>query len=404
MVRLDLGEVVLRRMQEKDIEAVKALIKEGCEGMENRLILHLLTRPLALFMLATLSSILRCVLHSFILALVIPVFILIIYLKLTIPRSVGILGSSRPYWDYVGSSYHADTEPDLPNPYFNQAKLITNQEKTRRRKKAKEKKTNEREQVDEDELKERAKVAGEVWVADSDAEIMGCVARDGWSRDGVCRICRLVVQSWYRREGLGRLLVQGLESKTKQSGIRRVYAHVPFPSRVGEAFFRRLGYRLQGETAGTEGEEEDEDYEEPEKVKRRTGPDSLSFDFGHLRNRTGCHVELLFLRYLGVLCPGLCGSSVDGARICYSVTWFCSWSPCSKCAQQLAHFLSQTPNLRLRIFVSRLYFCDEEDSLEREGLRHLKRAGVQISVMTYKGKWGREQRGAWLIFVMQSGK
>lgn len=27
MVRLDLGEVVLRRMQEKDIEAVKALIK-----------------------------------------------------------------------------------------------------------------------------------------------------------------------------------------------------------------------------------------------------------------------------------------------------------------------------------------------------------------------------------------
>uniref|UniRef100_A0A8C1ARA3 Activation-induced cytidine deaminase n=1 Tax=Cyprinus carpio carpio TaxID=630221 RepID=A0A8C1ARA3_CYPCA len=119
-------------------------------------------------------------------------------------------------------------------------------------------------------------------------------------------------------------------------------------------------------------------------VKRRTGPDSLSFDFGHLRNRTGCHVELLFLRHLGALCPGLSGSSVDGARMYYAVTWFCSWSPCSKCSQQLAHFLSQTPNLRLRIFVSRLYFCDEEDSQEREGLRHLKRAGVQISVMTYK--------------------
>lgn len=175
------------------------------------------------------------------------------------------MGSSKPYWDYVGSSYHADTEPDLPNPHAGRAKL----EKTRRRKKPKEKekdKTNEREQVDEDELKERAKVAGEVWVVDSDGEIMGCVARDGWSRDGVCRICRLVVQSWYRREGLGRLLVQGLESRTKQSGIRRVYAHVPFPSKVGEAFFRRLGYRLQGETAGTTGEEEeDDDYEEPEK-------------------------------------------------------------------------------------------------------------------------------------------
>ncbi|XP_051999593.1 probable N-acetyltransferase 14 [Xyrauchen texanus] len=265
MVRLDLGDVVLRRMQEKDFEAVKALIKEGCEGTENRLILHLLTRPLTLLMLATLSSILRCVLHSFIMALVIPVFILIIYLKLTIPQSVGILGSSRPYWDYMASSYHANIEPDLPNPHSGRVKLIPNQEKTRRRKKAKEKeKTNEREKVDEDELKERAKVAGEVWVADSDAEIIGCVARDGRSRDGVSRICRLVVQSWYRREGLGRLMLQGLESKVKQSGICRVYAHVPYPSKMGEAFFRRLGYRLQGETAGTEGEEDD-DYEEPER-------------------------------------------------------------------------------------------------------------------------------------------
>lgn len=43
------------------------------------------------------------------------------------------------------------------------------------------------------------------------------------------------------------------------------------------------------------------------------------------------------------------------------------------------------PNLRLRIFVSRLYFCDMEDSLEREGLRMLTKAGVRISVMSYKG-------------------
>lgn len=48
--------------------------------------------------------------------------------------------------------------------------------------------------------------------------------------------------------------------------------------------------------------------------------------------------------------------------------------------------MSQMPNLRLRIFVSRLYFCDDEDSLEREGLRCLQRAGVQVTVMTYKGK------------------
>uniref|UniRef100_A0A3Q0RTU1 Activation-induced cytidine deaminase n=1 Tax=Amphilophus citrinellus TaxID=61819 RepID=A0A3Q0RTU1_AMPCI len=110
-------------------------------------------------------------------------------------------------------------------------------------------------------------------------------------------------------------------------------------------------------------------------VKKRVGPDSLSFDFGHLRNRNGCHVELLFLRYLSALCPGLCG---------YSITWFCSWSPCANCSSRLAQFLGRTPNLRLRLFVSRLYFCDMEDSREREGLRLLKKAGVHITVMSYK--------------------
>ncbi|KAI5620429.1 N-acetyltransferase 14 [Silurus asotus] len=273
MAHLNLGNVVLRLMTEDDIEAVKALIKQGCEGMENRLILHLLTRPLAVLLLATVSSVLRFVMHSFLLALFIPVLLLIVYLKLTIPRSTGILGSSKPYWDYLGSSYHARSQPDLPNPHAAKAKLVNDQDKAKRRKKAKEKhkskeeekgKAEDREKVDEDDLKERARVAGEVWIAECDGEVLGCVARDVWSRRCVYRICRLVVQSWYRREGLGRLLVQSLESRAKQSGVRRVYAHVPFPSKVGEAFFRKLGYRLQGETSGVEGEE-DEDNEEPEK-------------------------------------------------------------------------------------------------------------------------------------------
>ncbi|XP_023671250.2 single-stranded DNA cytosine deaminase [Paramormyrops kingsleyae] len=119
-------------------------------------------------------------------------------------------------------------------------------------------------------------------------------------------------------------------------------------------------------------------------VKRRDGPDTLSFDFGHLRNRSGCHVELLFLRHLGALCPGLWGSGPGGAKLSYSVTWFCSWSPCYDCSCRLARFLRQTPNLKLRIFCSRLYFCDNEDSDEREGLRTLKRTGVQLSIMSYK--------------------
>ncbi|KAK5922149.1 hypothetical protein CgunFtcFv8_019440 [Champsocephalus gunnari] len=122
-----------------------------------------------------------------------------------------------------------------------------------------------------------------------------------------------------------------------------------------------------------------------EKMKRRVGPDSLTFDFGHLRNRNGCHVELLFLRYLGALCPGLLGCEGTGEkRLSYSITWFCSWSPCANCSIRLSQFLSQTPNLRLRIFVSRLYFCDMENSPARDGLIMLKKAGVQTSVMSYK--------------------
>ncbi|KAK1795337.1 hypothetical protein P4O66_010509 [Electrophorus voltai] len=264
-MRLDLGNVVLRRMKEEDIEAVKALIKEGCEGTENRLILHLLTRPLALLLLAMLSSVLRFVVHSFIVALLIPVFLVIVYLKLTIPRSTGILGSSRTYWDYLGSSFGAGAEPALPNPHAARAGLVVGPEKARRRKKAREKgQTGER--ADERQLQERARVAGEVWVADSEGEVLGCVARDGRSRQGAFRVCRLAVQSWYRRKGLGKLLVEGLEARARQGGARRVYAHVPFPSKVGETFFRKLGYRLYGETSGLQGEEEEEeDYGGPEK-------------------------------------------------------------------------------------------------------------------------------------------
>ena len=97
-------------------------------------------------------------------------------------------------------------------------------------------------------------------------------------------------------------------------------------------------------------------------------------------------LQVLFLSYLGALCPGLWGCAGDrNLRLSYSVTWFCSWSPCANCAATLARFLRQTPNLRLRIFVARLYFCDLEGSPHVEGLRDLRRAGVQVKVMSYKG-------------------
>lgn len=93
------------------------IFQEGGEGTENRLILHVLTRPLCLFILAIISSVLRCLVHSFIMALAIPVFLLIVFLKVTIPRSTGTLGTSRPYWDYVGSSFRGSQDEALENPY-----------------------------------------------------------------------------------------------------------------------------------------------------------------------------------------------------------------------------------------------------------------------------------------------
>ncbi|XP_078506522.1 single-stranded DNA cytosine deaminase [Lissotriton helveticus] len=110
-------------------------------------------------------------------------------------------------------------------------------------------------------------------------------------------------------------------------------------------------------------------------IKVRDSATSCSMDFGYLRNKFGCHVELLFLRYI-------VGWNMDPHR-CYRITWFTSWSPCYDCARHTADFLQDHPNLRLRIFTSRLYFCEEKNA-EPEGLRRLHQAGVQLGVMTFK--------------------
>lgn len=95
--------------------------------------------------------------------------------------------------------------------------------------------------------------------------------------------------------------------------------------------------------------------------------------------QSGCHVELLFLRYIS-------DWDLDPGR-CYRVTWFTSWSPCYDCARHVADFLRGYPNLSLRIFTARLYFCEDRKA-EPEGLRRLHRAGVQIAIMTFKGAKG----------------
>ncbi|XP_070691909.1 probable N-acetyltransferase 14 [Pempheris klunzingeri] len=259
MVRLELDQVVMRRMKEDDIEVIKALIKEGCEGTENRLILHVLTRPLCLFILAVLSSILRCLVHSFILALAIPVFLLIVFLKITMPRSTGVLGSSRPSWDYVGSSYRGTQEETLQNPYCRISGKTPVTKKPRRRITPKDK---DKDMSTEKVTPEREMTAGQVWVADCDSDILGCIFVESKARVGYRRICRLVTGCWYRREGLARLLVQSLEQRERETGTRRVYAHVPYPSKGAEVFFRKLGYQHLEERTD---EDEEMKLEAPER-------------------------------------------------------------------------------------------------------------------------------------------
>lgn len=97
----------------------------------------------------------------------------------------------------------------------------------------------------------------------------------------------------------------------------------------------------------------------------------------------GCHVEVLFLRYISAW-------DLDPGR-CYRITWFTSWSPCYDCARHVADFLRAYPNLTLRIFTARLYFCEDRKA-EPEGLRRLHRAGAQIAIMTFKGEMCRRER------------
>uniref|UniRef100_A0A3P8SNN2 Uncharacterized protein n=1 Tax=Amphiprion percula TaxID=161767 RepID=A0A3P8SNN2_AMPPE len=238
MVRLELDQVVMRRMKDEDIEMVKALIKEGSEGTENRLILHI--SPVLSASSSWPSSPPSCaaLVHSFILPLAIPVFLLIIFLKITMPRSTGVLGSSRPYWDYVGSSHRGGQDETLQNPYCRISGKTPANKKTRRRIGSRDK---EKEASTEKISPEREQAAGQVFVADSDGEILGCIFREADTRPG---------------EGLGRLLVQSLEQRDREAGANRVYAHVPYPSKVGEAFFRKLGYQLLGQETSEEEDEE----------------------------------------------------------------------------------------------------------------------------------------------------
>lgn len=93
------------------------------------------------------------------------------------------------------------------------------------------------------------------------------------------------------------------------------------------------------------------------------------------------HAELCFLSWFKAnkLSPGEH----------YHVTWFLSWSPCARCAEETANFLKQHRNVTLRIFTARLYYF--WNPAFQQGLRKLHCLGAQVKVMSYDG----ESRGSW---------
>ncbi|XP_077388979.1 DNA dC-_dU-editing enzyme APOBEC-3G-like [Festucalex cinctus] len=86
----------------------------------------------------------------------------------------------------------------------------------------------------------------------------------------------------------------------------------------------------------------------------------------------GVHAEIRFLDRLKTFHRGLN----------YTVTCYLSWSPCADCSKALVEFLRNNANVKLRIFVSRLYFM--EMKANRKGLRLLNDVGVHLEVMNNK--------------------
>ncbi|XP_037701560.1 DNA dC-_dU-editing enzyme APOBEC-3H-like isoform X2 [Choloepus didactylus] len=68
---------------------------------------------------------------------------------------------------------------------------------------------------------------------------------------------------------------------------------------------------------------------------------------------------------------------------CYEITWYISWSPCSKCASLVAQFLKQNPQVSLSLLAARIYYDQVPEN--QEGLRLLSAAGAQLHIMSREG-------------------
>lgn len=90
----------------------------------------------------------------------------------------------------------------------------------------------------------------------------------------------------------------------------------------------------------------------------------------------------------------------------YSITVFISWSPCPDCAHSLVGFLRENSHVSLRISAARIYsyYLGYED-----GLRQLRAAGAEVSIMDIPGQQGLMgvgggQREAWGKLLEKGGQ
>ncbi|XP_069462704.1 probable N-acetyltransferase 14 [Ambystoma mexicanum] len=181
--------VSVREMREEESQLVLEMLKDGFKDTENRLILYVLTRPMSLLILAVVSSGLRFLINSFIAALLIPVLVAIVILKLLLWRS-----------------------PDLKRIYSYYT-------------------------------------AGhrKIWVAVYDEDdICGCVALEPTHDRHVAELKRLSVSRWYRRLGVASCLVRFFETHARNKGFLQVVLHTPVVSKASSGLFEKCGYKKNG--------------------------------------------------------------------------------------------------------------------------------------------------------------
>ncbi|CAM4616552.1 probable N-acetyltransferase 14 [Lepidochelys kempii] len=191
MPMLDPSQLAIREMQEDEEQMVLELLKDGFKDTENRLILYVLTRPVVLLLLAVVSSGLRFLLNSFVAALLGPVLLTILALKLLLRRSPDLGG--------LGAYYRSGQRG--------------------------------------------------LWVAVYGGDdVCGCVALQphpqGATRTAELR--RLAVSRWYRRSGVGRRLLAFLEAQARAQGYERMVLYAAVVTKAAIGLFESSGYRPTG--------------------------------------------------------------------------------------------------------------------------------------------------------------